>query len=107
MGGQDIFVNVTGGLKVDEPGADLGIVSAMVSSFMDRPVYRDMVILGEVGLAGEIRGVSRPGLRIKEAKKMGFSKCLLSSGHKGSVNAPAGMELVFLDSIRELVEALF
>ena len=82
-------------------------VSAMVSSFMDRPVYRDMVVLGEVGLAGEIRGVSRPGLRIKEAEKMGFSRFLLSSGHKGSVTAPAGMQLVFLDSIRDLVEALF
>ena len=107
MGDQDIFVNVTGGLKVDEPGADLGIVSALVSSFMDRPVAREMVFLGEVGLAGEIRGVSQPELRIKEAKKMGFTKCLLSRSGRGTITPPEGMELVLIDSIRELMEVLF
>jgi DNA repair protein RadA/Sms len=107
MGDQDIFVNVAGGLKVDEPSADLGIVSAMISSFIDRPVDRDMVVFGEVGLAGEIRGVSRPELRIKEAKKLGFSRCLLSKRDMEGCGSIAGMELVGVDSVRNLTDILF
>ena len=107
MGDQDIFVNVAGGLKVDEPAADLGIVSAMISSFLDRSVDRDMVIFGEVGLAGEIRGVSQPDLRIKEAKKLGFTKCLLSKSNMEGHGPFDGMELVGVGSIRELMDVLF
>ena len=107
MGDQDIFVNVAGGLKVDEPAADLGIVSAMVSSFIDRPVGRNMVIFGEVGLAGEIRGVSQPELRIQEAKKLGFSRCLLSRSNVDGCRPLSGMELVGVDSIKGLMDVLF
>jgi len=63
---------VAGGLKVDEPAADLGIVSAMMSSFLGKPISRDIVVFGEVGLAGEVRGVSQPEIRMREAKKLGF-----------------------------------
>jgi DNA repair protein RadA/Sms len=107
MGNQDIFVNVAGGLKVDEPAADLGIISAMISSFLDRPVLNSMVVFGEVGLAGEIRGVSQPEVRIKEAKKLGFSRCLLSRNNMEGFSAPAGMELVGLESITGLMDVLF
>jgi len=107
MGNQDIFVNVAGGLKVDEPAADLGIVSAMISSFLDRPVLNSMVVFGEVGLAGEIRGVSQPEVRIKEAKKLGFSRCLLSRNNMEGSFAPDGMELVGLESITGLMDVLF
>jgi DNA repair protein RadA/Sms len=107
MGDQDIFVNVAGGLKVDEPAADLGIVSAMVSSFLDRPVDRNMVVFGEVGLAGEIRGVSQPELRIKEAKKLGFSKCLLSKSNLVGCGHLPEMDLVGIDSVRKLIDLLF
>jgi len=107
MGNQDIFVNVAGGLKVDEPAADLAIVSALVSSFLDKPVDRDMVIFGEVGLAGEIRGVSQPELRIKEAKKLGFRKCLLSKSNLEGCAPFADMELVGVDSVRTLMDVLF
>jgi DNA repair protein RadA/Sms len=107
MGGQDIFVNVAGGLKVDEPAADLAIVSALVSSFLDRPVDREMVVFGEVGLAGEIRGVNQPELRIKEAKKLGFSRCLLPKSNLEGCSPIEGMELVNVDSVNELMDLLF
>lgn len=107
MGDQDIFVNVAGGLKVDEPAADLGIVSSMMSSFLDRPVDRGLVMFGEVGLAGEIRGVSQPDLRISEAKKLGFSRCLLSRSNLEGSTPPKGMGLTAIESIQELHKELF
>jgi DNA repair protein RadA/Sms len=107
MGDQDIFVNVAGGLRVDEPSADLGIVSAMISSFLDRPINKDMVVFGEVGLAGEIRGVTQPEVRIKEAKKLGFSRCLLSRSNMEGCPPLTDMELVGVDSIGGLMDVLF
>jgi DNA repair protein RadA/Sms len=107
MGDQDIFVNVAGGLRVDEPAADLGIVCAMISSFLDRPVDKNLVVFGEVGLAGEIRGVSQPELRIKEAAKLGFTRCLLSKSNLEGCCRITGMELTALDSIKGLMEVLF
>ncbi len=107
MGDQDIFVNVAGGLKVDEPAADLGIVSAMISSFLDKPVVPDTVVFGEVGLAGEIRGVSQPELRINEAKKLGFTRCLLSKSNKENCVSISHMEMVGVESVRALMDVLF
>lgn len=107
LGDQDIFVNVAGGLRVEEPAADLGIVSAMMSSFLDRPVPRGVVMFGEVGLAGEIRGVSQPELRMREAQKLGFSHCILSSSNLEGTRVPSGMTGSGVDSIQRLFEALF
>ncbi|MBW2096965.1 MAG: DNA repair protein RadA [Deltaproteobacteria bacterium] len=107
LGDQDIFVNVAGGLKVDEPAADLGIISAMMSSFLDRPVPRDVVLFGEVGLAGEIRGVSQPELRMREAQKLGFSRCILSTGNLQGTKVPGNMQAIGVTSIQGLFEALF
>jgi DNA repair protein RadA/Sms len=107
MGDQDIFVNVAGGLKVDEPAADLGIVSAMISSFLDKPVSPDMVVFGEIGLAGEVRGVSQPELRIKEAKKLGFNRCLLSDSNKENCVSVSNMKMVGIESVRGLMDVLF
>ncbi|HJX33879.1 MAG TPA: DNA repair protein RadA, partial [Desulfatiglandales bacterium] len=107
MGDQDIFVNVAGGLKVDEPAADLGIVSAMISSFLDKPVSPDMVVFGEVGLAGEVRGVSQPELRVKEAKKLGFTRCLLSKNNMENCVSISNMKMVGVESVRGLMDVLF
>jgi DNA repair protein RadA/Sms len=107
MGDQDIFVNVAGGLRVDEPATDLGIVTAMISSFLDRPVDKGLVIFGEVGLAGEVRGVSQPEMRIKEARKLGFSRCLLSKSNMEGCPAVDGIELVGVESVKGLVEVVF
>jgi DNA repair protein RadA/Sms len=107
MADQDIFVNVAGGLRVDEPAADLGVVSALISSFLDRPVESDMAVFGEVGLAGEIRGVSQPELRVKEAKKLGFKKCLLAKSNLKACRSLTCMDLVGISSVKGLMEALF
>jgi DNA repair protein RadA/Sms len=107
LGGHDIFVNVAGGLRVEEPAADLGIISAMMSSHLDLPIDRHMVVFGEVGLAGEVRGVSQPEMRIREAQKLGFSRCLLSVSNQEGVNPPSGMRLQGITSIRELHDVLF
>jgi len=107
MGDQDIFVNVAGGMRVDEPAADLGIVSALISSFLDRPVDKNLVVFGEVGLAGEIRGVSQPEVRIKEAKKLGFSRCLLPKGNMEACSRMEGVQLVATESVKNLMDILF
>lgn len=107
LGDQDIFVNVAGGLKVDEPAADLGIVSSMMSSFLDRTVERDVVFFGEVGLAGEIRSVSQPELRIREAKKLGFSRCVLSRNNMEGLGHLGDMELLGVETVQELYDLLF
>lgn len=107
MGDQDIFVNVAGGLRVDEPAADLAIISAMISSFSDRFVDPNSIIFGEVGLAGEVRGVSQPELRIKEAKKLGFTKCIIPKSNKVSCGHLEDMELIGVDSITGLMDVLF
>lgn len=107
MGGQDIFVNVAGGLRVDEPAADLGIVAALISSFLDKPVPIEMVAFGEVGLAGEVRGVSQPEIRIREALKLGFSRCLLSRGNMSGVGAVDGITTQGIESVAQLPELLW
>jgi len=107
LGDQDIFVNVAGGLKIDEPAADLGIVSAIMSSFLEKPVNRNLVVFGEVGLAGEIRGVSQPDMRMKEIEKMGFSTCLLPRSNLEGSNSTFGLNPLGVGSIRDLPDHLF
>jgi len=77
MGAHDVFVNVAGGIRIDEPAADLGIISAVVSSLTDKPISQDYVIIGEVGLGGEIRTVAQMERRILEAEKLGFKKIII------------------------------
>jgi DNA repair protein RadA/Sms len=103
MGDQDIFVNVAGGLRVDEPAADLGIVCAMISSFLDRPVDKNLVVFGEVGLAGKSAVSASPELRIKEAAKLGFTLSPSKSNLEGCSHI-TGMELSALDSVKGLME---
>jgi len=107
LGDQDIFVNVAGGLRVDEPASDLGIVSAMMSSFLGKPISRNIVVFGEVGLAGEVRGVNQPEIRMREAKKLGFSHCFLSQANLIGLKPPAGMKLSGMKSVKDLYEFLF
>jgi DNA repair protein RadA/Sms len=107
LGASDIFLNVAGGVKVEEPAIDLGIVSALISSFLDRPVAAGTVVFGEVGLTGEIRGISQTALRLREADRMGFSRCILPST-PGRENLPeTNLRLSRIRSLRELPECLF
>ena len=108
LGDHDIFVNVAGGIKIDEPAVDLGIVSAIISSFLDKTISRDTALFGEVGLAGEVRGVNNPELRIKEAVKLGFSRCVTAkSGLDRLSSRYPGIEIIEIESIQELYQLLF
>lgn len=79
---QDIYLNIAGGLKISEPAADLAVAMAVISSLTNKPMPADMVVFGEIGLSGEIRAVSQPNLRLKEACKLGFSSAIIPTGRK-------------------------
>ncbi len=104
---QDIFVNVAGGVRVAEPAVDLGIVSALASSFFDKPVQHRTVVFGEIGLTGEIRGISQVEPRVHEAQKMGFERCLLPLDNLKHHKKPASMDLVGIRTVTEMADLLF
>jgi DNA repair protein RadA/Sms len=106
LAGQDIFLNVAGGVKLSEPAVDLGTVVALASSHLDRPVNPQTLFIGEVGLTGEVRGISQPELRVREAAKLGFTRCLLPTGSVKQVKVK-GVELVGVDSVAQALEGLF
>ena len=103
LSGQDVYVNVVGGMQIDEPAIDLGIVGAVTSSLREVPVEPSLLVLGEVGLGGEVRAISQAELRIREAAKMGFKRCLLPERNLAKLDAIDGIELI---GIREVGEAL-
>jgi len=81
LAGQDIFLNAAGGVRLNEPAADLAMIMAVASSHLDKPIAPQTVVLGEVGLAGEVRAITQPEQRIAEAEKLGFHSCILPSGN--------------------------
>jgi DNA repair protein RadA/Sms len=104
---QDVFVNVVGGLRVDEPSADLAAALAIVSSVRDRPLPSDLVALGELGLSGELRGVGQLEQRLREAAKLGFLKALVPRTASGRLPAQmAGIEVQPVATLRDAVHAL-
>ena len=105
MGDQDVFANVVGGVKVMETSADLALLMAIVSSFRDRQIPRDMVIFGEVGLSGEIRSVPSGQERLSEAAKHGFKRAIVPKGNapKGKIE---GMEVIPVSKLGEALAAL-
>ncbi|MBF8263617.1 MAG: sms [Parachlamydiales bacterium] len=105
----DVFVALAGGLKIAEPAIDLGIVMAIASSFMNRPVPSDTIVIGEVGLGGEVRGVSRIETRLKEAIHMGFKRCILPKRNcKGlSTSLAEKIRLVGVELVDEAIREIF
>jgi DNA repair protein RadA/Sms len=103
---EDVFVNVAGGLAVDEPAADLGIVAAVASSVRNRPIKPSTAVFGEIGLAGEVRGISQAALRVREAAQMGFTRCIVPTGNCAPEDTPAGCELVAVRNVSEALDAL-
>ena len=106
MGSSDAYVNIAGGLRMNEPAIDLGIVLALSSSYKNYPVSEDTICFGEVGLSGEVRGVSMPKLRVSEAKKLGFRRCILPRVCLDGVKDIAGIRLIGVDNVQEAIEAL-
>ncbi len=105
--GHDIFMNVAGGVKIIEPAVDLGVVSAIASSFLDKPILKNTMIFGEVGLAGEVRAVGNADTRVAEAKKMGFTRCIVPEGNVKRMNAVKGIALSGVASVEKAMEILF
>jgi DNA repair protein RadA/Sms len=105
--GDDVFVNVAGGMATDEPAADLGIVIAIVSSFRNRPVDERTAVFGEVGLAGEVRATSHALLRAREAYAMGFKRWIIPQGNMTGLDYDDGIEVIGVRSAIEALELLF
>ena len=101
----DAYLNIIGGLSLDEPAADLAAVIALASSYLDRPVPADLVAIGEVGLTGELRSVSQLGQRISEVRRLGFTQCLIPSRRTGELPAPEGLRLIPVRNIGEAIRA--
>jgi DNA repair protein RadA/Sms len=104
--GDDVFVNVAGGIAVEEPAADLAIVAAVASSVRNRPIKTGTAMFGEVGLAGEVRGISQSAMRVREAAQMGFTRCIVPQGSSPGENAPEGFELVTVKTVAEALDQL-
>jgi len=107
LGNHDIFINVAGGVKLDEPAVDLGIISSLMSSFLNRPIDAGTVVCGEVGLTGEVRSVGRMDERIKEASRMGFTRCILPGISSSETVPDTQMTRVAIGTIKDLSEHLF
>lgn len=103
LAGNDAYVNLAGGMRLNEPAIDLGIIVALVSSFKNTPVDAHTIIFGEVGLAGEVRGVSMAAQRVKEAAKLGFTTCILPKINCDSLDSVPGMKLVGVQNIAEVL----
>jgi len=103
---RDVYVNVAGGVRVSEPGADLALALALASSRLDLPLPPDVAACGEIGLGGEVRRIGRIDLRLREATRLGFRRLLLPEGSVAGARAPAGAELVPLREVAEAVRWL-
>ena len=102
----DAYVNVIGGLFLDEPAADLALMITLASSFRDKPVPGDLAAIGEVGLTGELRSVSALGQRLSEVRRLGFTKCLLPSRNSDKLVEPDGLQLIKVRNVREALSAI-
>ena len=103
----DAYVNIAGGIRMNEPAIDLGIVLAIISSKLDKPIDEQTICFGEVGLSGEVRGVNMAEQRVQEAKKLGFKKCILPNvSKKGIVSNIEGIELIGVNNVKEAMNAI-
>lgn len=100
----DAYINVIGGLRLDEPGADLPVILAVASSYRDTPIADDLVAVGEVGLTGEIRSVSHMNQRLQEISRLGFKKCIIPRGGAEKLEIPEGLAVYRVRNIREAIE---
>lgn len=106
LGNYDAYVNIAGGIKINEPAVDLGIVMAIVSSYKNRPVSEDTIVFGEVGLSGEVRAVNMPEQRVAEAKKLGFQTCIIPEVSRESVKNIKGIKIIGVRNINEAIQQI-
>lgn len=106
VSGCDAYINVIGGLQLDEPAADLATILAIASSFRDKPIGSDVAAIGEVGLTGEIRSVTAINQRLSEISRLGFRRCVLPLRVRGDIIKPSGLELISVRNIGEAISAV-
>ncbi|MFH1230719.1 MAG: DNA repair protein RadA [Planctomycetota bacterium] len=104
LGSQDVYVNVVGGVKIDEPAADLGIALAVFSSYKNKPIPKGMVFIGEIGLTGEIRSVNQIGTRIQEASRLGFTKIVIPQGNVKGLKITGDTEIIKVSYLSEIIK---
>ncbi len=107
FGAKDVFLNIAGGLRVEDPAIDLAVLSALLSSYEDKPLSSKICFVGEVGLSGEIRAVNRIEQRIAEAEKLGFEKIIISKFNQKSIHSKFQIEVAMFSKIEELYRLLF
>jgi len=107
LSGEDVFINVAGGMEIDEPAADLGIVAAIASSHRNLQVPPEVAVFGEVGLTGEIRGVLQAQARAREAQTLGFKKLILPESNKKGLEKLLGIRVVGVKNLDEAMAELF
>lgn len=107
LSGEDVYVNVAGGLSVTEPVADLGLMASVASSFRAKPLDAGTAFIGEVGLAGEVRPAQQVGLRVREISRLGFGRAVVPKGNCPVPDAPDGLDVVGVGDISELMELIF
>ena len=100
----DAYINVIGGLRLDEPGADLSVALAVASSYRDQPIADDLVAIGEIGLTGEIRAVSFMNQRLSEISRLGFKKCIIPKKASEKLEIPSGLTVYYVRNLREAIE---
>jgi len=106
LGNQDVYLNVVSGLKINEPAIDLGIIAATVSSFKNIPIDKYTVVLGEVGLTGEIRSINLIDKRLKEAEKLGFKKCIIPESNKKLLKESYKLDIIGVKNVKDAINAL-
>ncbi len=106
LSSQDVYLNIAGGLRISEPAADLAVALAVISSLNKKTLPADMVVFGEIGLSGEIRAVSQPSLRLKEAKKLGFHSAIIPQGRSTDKKYSVEMDLHEMGNVQRLINLL-
>jgi DNA repair protein RadA/Sms len=107
MYGHDIFLNIAGGIRIDEPALDLGVICALASSLRERPISSATVVCGEVGLAGEIRAVGQMEIRLREAERLGFTRFIMPRGNRERISWPGKIEIIGVATLPELLDVVF
>ncbi len=102
----DAYVNIAGGIRMNEPAVDLGVVMAIASSYRNKPIPDDMIVFGEVGLSGEVRGVTMPEQRVTEAKKLGFKSCIVPKVSEDALKGIEGIRIIGVGSVNQAISVL-
>jgi DNA repair protein RadA/Sms len=107
LANHDVFLKVTGGIRLEEPAIDLGIAVSIASNFLDKAIDSKTLVFGEIGLTGEIRTVNQVELRVKEAKTLGFTRCLLPKDSLKGLRVDGSLDIIGVSSIKEAMDVLF